>query len=80
MSVLILIYAISNPQSLSTKGAYDESDLERFGYMWCGLSSGQASKLSETAVDQYMGRLKNCFHFESNTRAALVKRAVSISG
>ncbi|XP_035828367.1 uncharacterized protein LOC101855140, partial [Aplysia californica] len=66
--------------SLGSKGSYDENDMEEFGYMWCGQKSTQAFKLSETAIDQFMGVLKDCVHFEPNTRGALVSKSISISG
>ena len=71
---------LSFDQNLGSKSSFSEDDLVEFGYMWCGLKSSQAARLSETAVDQFMGVLRGCVHFEPNTRGALVSRSISVSG
>ncbi|XP_046353090.2 uncharacterized protein LOC124132950 [Haliotis rufescens] len=55
--------------------SYKHEDLDRFGpYMWCGLDSSQASKLTASALSKYLTEVTRCIHYDSPTRAAIVRR------
>ena len=67
-------------KNLRSKSSYEEEDIEDYGYMWCGQKKEQAAKFADTAVDSMLNTLKDCVHLESETRKALVSKAVSLAG
>ncbi|XP_067671659.1 uncharacterized protein [Haliotis asinina] len=69
---------------INTAFIFKKEDLDRFGpYMWCGIDAIMAAKVDASALNKYLTEITRCIHFDSLTRAAIVrsvKRDLQVHG